>query len=37
MVIGFTMNTKVTTDPGSHWEKNLLNKDGVANPKTRSI
>ena len=21
---------KATTDPGSHWEKNLLNKDGVA-------
>jgi len=21
---------KCTTDPGSHWEKNLLNKDGVA-------
>ena len=21
---------KATTDPGSHWEKNLMNKDGVA-------
>ena len=21
---------KATTDPGSHWERNLLNKDGVA-------
>ena len=30
MVIGFTTNTMTTTDPGSHWEKNLLNKDGVA-------
>ena len=26
-----------TTDPGTHWVENLLNSDGVGNPKTRSI